>query len=134
MAKKRSAPTGDAGAEATPLSPPEAPEPPPPSDTNGNAREEAAAEPQKGPLHVLSYQVGRDTFIQAAIWGREASGPDGVTFLAYDVSLRKRYKDVKSGEWKSVHSFRSAELFAATHALEKAEAWILDTRAADCPF
>jgi hypothetical protein len=137
MARKKNASVAGseaASAEAGKTAPAE-----PASDTLGNApagEAQPVPPPDSGPrqpLYVLSYLLGKDTYVQASIWARPAAGADG-PFTAYDVSLRKRYKDPQTGEWKSLYSFRSAELFAATHALEKAEAWILDTRAAACPF
>src|SRR4051794_38849996 len=94
----------------------------PPSDTNGNLPEETptqAAEPAKTattpspsepaagngngekrtPAHVLSYLVAKDTYVQASIWDRAVTLADGSTFTTHDVTVRKRYRDQKDGEW-----------------------------------
>jgi hypothetical protein len=122
--------------------PNEATDPPPTagetSATNGREATTAegndpAAEPRK-PVHVVSYLVARDTFIQASIWTRQVTLGDGTEFAAHDVSLRKRCKDA-NGEWQSFYSFRGSELYAVAHAVNQANAWILETRAVnDCPF
>jgi len=52
----------------------------------------------------------------------------GGTFTTHEVSVRKRYRDAGTGEWKSLHSFRRSELYALGYVVEKAERWILDTR------
>src|SRR4051812_2298853 len=92
--------------------------PPPPDDVtagaapagrDGNdaaAAERPAAEaggttsdPQR-PVHVVSYLVARDTFVQAAIWARPVTLADGTAFTAHDVGLRKRVRG-DDGEWMS---------------------------------
>ncbi|MFL5328573.1 MAG: hypothetical protein ACJ8C4_06630 [Gemmataceae bacterium] len=94
----------------------------------------ANEEKQRRPVHVISYLVARDAFIQASIWKRIVQLQDGNEFTAHDVSLRKRYKD-SNGEWQSCYSFRGSELYAVAHAVERANAWILEERALrDCPF
>jgi hypothetical protein len=104
------------------------------SDRNGSATNGTPVEPRK-PVHVVSYLVARDTFIQASIWSRLVKLQDGTEFIAHDVSLRKCFKD-GAGEWQSYYSFRGSELYAVAHAVSQANAWILDTRAnhSDCPF
>src|SRR5947209_123687 len=98
------------------------------SDTNGDGAE------SRKPVHVLSYLVARDTYVQASIWARAVQLPDGAAFTAHDVSLRKRYKDA-AGEWQSAYSFRGSELYAVGHAVMQANAWILEARAvSDVPF
>ncbi len=101
----------------------------PPSDTNGSL-------PDRKPVHVFSYMVARDTFVQASVWDRAVTLADGSTFTAHDVTVRKRYRDPQSGEWKSLHSFRGSEIYAVLHALSQASAWILEARASatSCPF
>jgi len=131
------------------------PDPPaaelPPSDTNGNLPEETAtpageppktatpspSEPAAGngngekrpPVYVLSYLVAKDIYVQASIWDRIVSLADGSTFTTHDVTVRKRYRDQKDGEWKSLSSFRGSELYAVQHALAQASSWILEARA-----
>lgn len=100
----------------------------PATDANGTGDE-----PRK-PVHVLSYLVARDTYVQASIWQRAVTLADGTAFTAHDVSLRKRCKDA-AGEWQSYYSFRGSELYAVAHAVGQANAWILETRAvSDVPF
>ena len=101
----------------------------PPSDTNGNGD-------VRKPVKVFSYMVARDTYVQASIWDRAVTLADGSTFTAHDVSVRKRYRDAQSGEWKSLHSFRGSEIYAVLHALTQGSAWILEVRASanSCPF
>jgi hypothetical protein len=98
------------------------------SDTNDDGTE------SRKPVHVLSYLVARDTYVQASIWARVVQLADGTEFTAHDVSLRKRYKDA-NGEWQSYYSFRGSELYAVAHAVMQANAWILEARAvSDIPF
>jgi hypothetical protein len=101
--------------------------------TNATETNGTGDEPRK-PVHVLSYLVARDAYVQASIWARTVRLADGTEFTAHDVSLRKRYKD-GAGEWQSAYSFRGSELYAVAHAVSQANAWILETRAVtDCPF
>jgi hypothetical protein len=101
----------------------------PPSDANGNGSE-------RRPVQVFSYMVARDTYVQASVWDRAVTLADGATFTAHDVTVRKRYRDPQSGEWKSLHSFRGSEIYAVLHALSQASGWILEARASatSCPF
>ncbi len=100
----------------------------PPSDTNGNG--------ERRPVKGFSYAVGKDTYVMASVWDRLVQLPDGTSFTAYDISVRKRYKDRQSGEMKTLYSFHSAEVYAVVHALQQATAWVLEARAAaqGCPF
>lgn len=101
----------------------------PPSDTNGNGSD-------RKPVKVFSYMVARDTYVLASVWDRVVTLADGASFTTHDVSVRKRYRDPQSGEWKSLYSFRGSEIYAVLHALTQASAWILEARAAanNCPF
>jgi hypothetical protein len=100
----------------------------PPSDTNGNG--------ERKPAKVFSYLVSRDTYVQASIWERVVKVTDGSEFLTHDVTLRKRYRDVKDGDWKTLYSFRGSEIYAVLHGLAQASSWILEARAnaTSCPF
>ena len=69
------------------------------SSTTGTETNGTANEPSK-PVHVLSYLVARDTYVQASIWARVVTLADGTEFIAHDVRLRKRCKDAQ-GEWQS---------------------------------
>ncbi len=106
--------------------------------TNGHAATASEAngtgpDPRK-PVHVMSYLVARDTFIQASIWARQVTLADGTGYTTHDVSLRKRVRG-DDDEWMSYYSFRGSELYAVAHAVSQANAWILERRAAnDCPF
>ena len=124
-----SATTGTAAGQQheapTAKSPPsEGARPQPNGNGNGNRQ----------PVRVLSYQIGQDTYIQASIWDRKVEKKDGTSFITYDVSVRKRYKDQETDEWKSLYSFHATELYAVVHAMMAAGAAILELRAADVPF
>jgi hypothetical protein len=107
----------------------------PPSDTNGTLPDQVPVASangngeQKKPVKVFSYLVGRDSYVQASIWDRQVTLGDGAQFTTHEVTLRKRYKDAKDGEWKSASGFRGSELYAVLHAVQQANAWILETRA-----
>lgn len=101
-----------------------------PSDTNGTAPE-TNGEANK-PVKVVSLPVAKDTYVQASIWERTVTLKGGETFTTHEVSVRKRYK--VGEEWKSAHSFRASELYAVSYVVRKAEEYILDLRAANCPF
>lgn len=109
------------------VNPPVTPEPA--SDTNGNGD-------IRKPLKMFGYQVARETYVQASIWERVVTLADGSTFTTHDVSVRKRFRDQQTGDWKSSYSFRGSELYAVCHALSQASTWILEARAnaANCPF
>jgi hypothetical protein len=140
MAKKKT--TEVAGMVPTQAFHPEPGGIPPPEQPE---RQDAALQPtasQNGehtatdrrPLRVLSYQVNHDVYVQASIWDRQAQRRDGASFTAYDVSVRKRWKDPVTGEWRSAYSFSASELYAVVHALQAAAAVILELRAAEVPF
>lgn len=119
-------------ARTTLVDPPQEPTPPPsepPPDNNGNGSD-------RRPVKVFSYMVARDTYVLASVWDRVVTLADGSTFTVHDASVRKRYRDQQSGEWKSLYSFRGSEIYAVLHALAQANAWILEARAAanNCPF
>src|SRR3954447_22655342 len=120
MAKKKA----DGETPAAPQNPPETAAPTPP----GNPPEPNGSNGGNRPAYMFSFLVQKDTYVQASIWEKKVTTRDG-TFTTHEVSLRKRYRDSSTGEWKSVHSFRASELFAVAHALRCCEGWILDTRA-----
>jgi hypothetical protein len=130
MAKKK--PTEMADKIPPPTSPSE-PGGIPPPERNG---EQPDPKPRTGetrngdrqPLKVLSYQVNHDAYIQASIWDRQAQRNDGVSFWAYDVSVRKRWKDPVTGEWRSNSAFAANELYAVVHAIQASAAVILELR------
>ena len=94
--------------------------------------EAVMAEIEKKPVHVVSYCISKDTYIQASIWERTVDN-DGNPFIVYDVSLRKRFK--AGDTWKSVYSFRGSELPFLSRAVQKAEDWILESlKKDDVPF
>ena len=82
----------------------------------------------KKPAHVVSYYVGKDTYIQCSVWERSVENGDN-SFVVYDVSCRKRLR--QNDEWKSVYSFRGSELPYLSRAIDRAETWILDQRKKD---
>jgi hypothetical protein len=125
-AKERSEQDAPAEPELPPAEP--IPSASPPSDTNGNG--------ERKPVKVFSYLVGKDTWVLASIWDRLVQLQDGTNFVAYDISIRKRYRDRQKGEMKTLYSFHSSEVYAVVHALTQASAWVLESRAAanSCPF
>ncbi len=93
---------------------------------------EQSSKEEKQPVHVVSYYVSKDTYIEASIWERTVEN-NGHPFVVHDVSLRKRLK--VGGAWKSVYSFRGSELPFLSRAVQKAEDWILETHKKDhVPF
>ena len=90
---------------------------------------------ERKPAKVFSYLVARDTWVTAAIWDRTVQQAFGGSFTAYDISIRKRYRDRETGQLKTAYSFHSSEVYAVVHALSQAAAWVLDARAAanHCP-
>lgn len=97
---------------------------PPENNGNGNGHKPAA---------MFSYPVAAGTYIQASVWARTVTTNSG-TFVTHDVSVRKRWKDPQTGEWKSLYNFRGSELYALNYAIQRAMAWIMDQRASDTPF
>jgi hypothetical protein len=132
--------------EATALLPPPTDTTPgdgPPPETNGAPAGPPPAAPaldngnnngDRRPLQVFSYLVGAETYVQCSVWQRDVQRRDGSAFTAYDCSVRKRYRDGRDGEWKSLYSFHASELYAVQHAFEQAARYIADLRAADVPF
>ncbi|HEY6262157.1 MAG TPA: hypothetical protein VIW47_11225 [Nitrospiraceae bacterium] len=104
--------------------------------TQTKKKQDASDEPQdsgKKPVHVVSYSLGNNTYLQASVWEREVPN-GGNPFTVYDVSVRKRMK-VEGGEYKSLYSFRASELPILMRALARAEDFILETRRKDdVPF
>ena len=123
MARSKAKERDSAPQPAAPVEQQPAPAELPPSDTNGSNG------PERKPVQAFSYLVAKDTFVQASVWDRTVRLPDTSTFTTYDVTLRKRYKDAKDGEWKSASSFRGSEIYALVHALQQASGWILEARA-----
>src|SRR5690242_2781205 len=100
---------------------------PPPGEGRPVPEPSVNGEAQREPARVLSYPVARDTQVQATVWERLVTLPDGAEFLAHDVSISKRYKTAE-GEWKTTHSFRGSELYALAHAVSQAAAFVLEAR------
>jgi hypothetical protein len=105
-----------------------------PQPRTGEKRNGEQGGSERKPLKVLSYQVNHDVYVQASVWDRLATRRDGVSFTAYDASVRKRWLDPDTGEWRSAYSFSANELYAVVHALQAAAAVILELRAAEIPF
>ena len=59
---------------------------------------------------------------------------DGGSFQTFDISLRKRFRDQRDGQWKTLHSFAASELYAVHHALDQAARFVAQSRVADLPF
>ena len=85
----------------------------------------------KKPVHVVSYSVAKDTYIQASIWERKVEIVQN-SVSVFDVSVRKRTKI--NDEWKALYSFRGSELPFVIRAVQRAEDWILESRKQDVPY
>lgn len=48
--------------------------------------------------------------VQASVWENEQKAKDGQEFLTKTVRVERRYKDDKSGDWKSTSGFRPSDL------------------------
>src|SRR4051794_38808941 len=82
------------------------------------------------PVRVLSYLIGHETYAQVQVWERHVQRRDGGSFVTYDLSLRKRYRDARDGQWKTLYSFAASELYAVHHALDQAARFVAEARAA----
>jgi hypothetical protein len=87
---------------------------------NGNASraaENASADVVQ-PVFELTYPGG----VRAAIW--ENDGKDGG--LYYSITISRRYRDQKDGEWKSGSRFTPNELLAVAVAAQQAFIWCME--------
>lgn len=107
---------------------------PPPEVRQSEPPAEPAADGGNRPVRVLSYLIGHETYAQVQVWERHVQRRDGGSFLTYDISLRKRYRDGRDGQWKTLYSFAASELYAVHHALDQAACFVAECRAADTPF
>jgi hypothetical protein len=110
------------------IAPPDPSQPQP--QAAARATEAKAGEGQRLPLRVFSYPVARGTFVQASVWDRQVLLPDGGSVTSYDVTVRKCYQDAAAdGAWRTVSSFRGAEVYVLLHALQQASDFILEEKA-----
>lgn len=115
-------------AEETRAEPASAPnEAPPGSEKNGAPEPKNTGE--RTPAKVFSYLVGQEAYVQASVWEREVTRRDGTKFLTFDVSVRKRYRDTRDGEWKSLYAFHASEVYVVCYALQQAAAFVTELRA-----
>lgn len=70
------------------------------------------------PVFELTYPGG----VRAAVW--ENNGKDGV--LYYSITISRRYRDTKDGEWKSGTRFTPTELLAISMAAQQAFLWCME--------
>jgi hypothetical protein len=82
---------------------------------------------------LAASRVNNDDCGHAQEWKKVVEKQDGGSFVTYEVNVRKRYKDTKSREWRTLYSFRASELYAVKYAIAQAEAWVLETRAEPNP-
>lgn len=69
----------------------------------------------------------RSGALSVAIWENENLGPDGQPRTYHTVSFERRYKDPKSGEWKSSNQLRVNDLPKAALILGKAYEYLVLT-------
>jgi hypothetical protein len=70
------------------------------------------------PVFELTYPGG----VRAAVW--ENDGNDGQ--LYYSITISRRYRDQKDGEWKSGTRFSPTELLAISMAAQQAFLWCME--------
>lgn len=70
------------------------------------------------PVFELTYPGG----VRAAVWENE--GKDGN--LYYSITISRRYRDQKDGEWKSGTRFGPSELLAVGAAAQQAFIWCME--------
>lgn len=80
---------------------------------NGSASAEVVQ-----PVFELTYPGG----VRAAVW--ENDGKDGG--LYYSITISRRYRDQKDGEWKSGSRFTPNELLAVSAAAQQAFIWCME--------
>jgi len=77
---------------------------------------------QHSRMPVKSFKSGA---LQVAIWENEKQMPDGQIQRFQTVSFDRRYRDPKSGEWKSTSQLRVNDLPKATLVLQKAYEYLV---------
>ena len=76
---------------------------------------------------VAKFSAGRT--ISAAVWANEFTTTAGQKVRTLRASVERRFKDSKTGEWRSSSSFNRSEIPAAVHALQLAWEYILNNPA-----
>ncbi len=92
----------------------------PPAAQRGPREQPAPREQHRAP--IKSFRSGA---IQVAIWENEATGRDGQQGTYNTVSFERRYKDPKSGDWKSTNQLRINDLPKAALILSKAYEYLV---------
>ena len=72
-------------------------------------------------LPVKEFRAGS---VVAAVW-RHTHSTDGRTFDVYSVTLRTRYQDRQTGEWKDAKSISHKDLPCAVLVLQKGYEYIV---------
>jgi hypothetical protein len=86
---------------------------------------------QRQTPHNAPVKSFRSGALQVAIWENENIGEDGQPRSYKTVSFERRYKDPKSGEWKSSNQLRINDLPKAALILSKAYEYMVLTGAED---
>ena len=55
--------------------------------------------------------------LSAAAWHNEKQSANGGTYEQQSVLIERRYKDDRTGDWKSSHSYTVSDLLALRHFL-----------------
>lgn len=79
------------------------------------------------PQAVRPLKSFRTGALSVSIWENESLGEDGQPRSYKTVSFERRYKDPKSGEWKSSNSLRINDLPKASLILQKAYEYLILT-------
>ena len=74
-------------------------------------------------------QVFRVGSVQGSVFLNEFVNEDGSTRTSYSVNLHRRYRDRQTNEWKSVSTFRLAELPQAEAVMRLAFDYIAEREA-----
>ena len=74
------------------------------------------------PVHEFSYATGQGSWIWVSIWQVEAN-VNGEQKTFHNVSWQRSYW---AGEWKTAKNVRGGELYILIHALNQANAWIIE--------
>jgi len=96
-----------------------------------NAMQQSVSQPANpqgySPQAVRPLKSFRTGALSVSIWENEILGEDGQPRSYKTVSFERRYKDPKSGEWKSSNSLRVNDLPKATLILQKAYEYLILT-------
>lgn len=78
-------------------------------------------EPKRPIRNFGPYSVGRDTSVEAACWENQIEVESGM-ITTYNVTIKRSYRDQKTGEWKANQNYRLADLPILIHAIQKCSA------------